>query len=173
LQDALKGKGFEKIDYTWNQQRATNVFEPNQLRKTDAAFDPRFKDSSDLLALREAGEGQGMRDVMGEVLNKMAAPQRWAMNKAAEAMGVQGNPEDSEESAFNIVDKAAGRMGIPEDSTLGNMGKAAAVAGLEVFGDPLNAIPVGKAMNFGKGLIKDSKLGTAIGNRINQLKGMP
>ncbi len=113
------------------------VFDPNQVRSTSAAFDPRFKDSSDLLSFDNAKAGAG------KVMDALSYPQRWAMNKGAELMGVKGNPDNSEESAFNIVDKGASALGIPEDSAIGNAGKAAAVAGLEVFGDPTNAIPTG------------------------------
>jgi hypothetical protein len=77
----------------------------------------------------------------------LALPQKLAFKKLAEVSGVAPG-ESSEESAFNLVDKVASKIGIPEDSVIGNAAKAAAVAGAEVFGDPLGA--VGKLGKVGK-----------------------
>jgi hypothetical protein len=105
------------------------------VRSTNAAFDPRFKDSDLILAAKEGAQG------LGNILHKLGAPQRKVMNYAAEQLGVAGNPEESEESSRAIVQNLADRAGLPEDSSLVNAGKALGVAGLEVFGDPLNAVP--------------------------------
>lgn len=115
------------------------------VRSVNAAFDPRFKDSDLIMAAKEGTQ------TVGNILHKLGAPQRKMMNTIAEALGTSGNPEDSEESAVNIVENLANRVGIPEDSTLGAAVKAAGVAGLEVFGDPLNAVPgLGISKKFGK-----------------------
>lgn len=88
--------------------------------------------------------GSSEQGLGGKVMHAMGAPQRYMMNQAAGAMGVKGNPDNSEESSQNIIEGLAGKMGIPEDSTIGNAAKAAGVAGLEVFGDPLSMLPMGK-----------------------------
>lgn len=57
------------------------------------------------------------------------------MKTLAKAIGAEPG-RDSEETAFNVVDKAATRFGVPEDSKVAQAGKATAVAGLEYFADP-------------------------------------
>jgi len=78
----------------------------------------------------------------------VSAPQRYTMNKLAEILKAKGNKESSEASAQAIVEKLAEASGLP-DSTAVNIAKALGVAGLEVFADPTNLVPVGK---IGKGL---------------------
>lgn len=88
-----------------------------------------------------AKEGESLG---GKMMGAVAMPQKYALNQAANAMGFSGNPDNSEESSQNIVEGIAGKLGIPEDSTVGNAAKAAGVAGLEVFADPLSMMPIGK-----------------------------
>lgn len=101
-----------------------------------------------------------------KVLDAMALPQRILMRRAAELVGAEPG-EDSETSAFNIVDKVSERLGLPEDSIAINALKAGAVAGLETFGDPTG--PIGKLAKFNKvkGLISKiaprARKGSAIG----------
>jgi hypothetical protein len=49
FQDALKKTGYDSVS---NLDREISVLDPNQIRSVNAAFDPRFKDSSLLLAGR-------------------------------------------------------------------------------------------------------------------------
>lgn len=81
-------------------------------------------------------------------LDLLSLPQRMAMNKAAEVMGLPGSAESSEESAAQISDKLVDKI-VPADSEyLGPALKAAGTAGLEVFGDPTGAL--GKLTKLGK-----------------------
>lgn len=143
------------------------VVNPNQLRSKHAAFDPRFKESDDLLALNKSEPG-----IIGKTLKGISYPQRYLMNKISEEMGLEGNIEDSEQSAQAIVEKLAEQGGLPEDSTIGNALKALGVAGLEVFGDPTNLIP-GAAVSKGVkalGITKASKLfGKDKGKLLNNI----
>jgi hypothetical protein len=133
------------------------VMKPNQIRSKNAAFDPRFEDSSLVMSLAgKAGKGAN------KIMDAMAMPQRILMKRAAELAGVKPG-ETSEESAFNIVDKVSQKMGIPEDNSFANALKASAVAGLETFVDPLG--PIGKLAKFNKmkqaaqGAMKSTQLG--------------
>ena len=81
-----------------------------------------------------------------KILEGMEAPGRFLSDKAAEAVGAEKG-KTSEDTYFNVVDKAAEKLGVPEDSTIGNMGKAAAVAGLSYFADPS---PTGKIKRSAK-----------------------
>jgi hypothetical protein len=78
-----------------------------------------------------------------KIMDLAAAPQKFAMEKLAETVGVEVG-KDSEASAQNIVEKTADKLGIPQDSVPGNIVKALGVAGLEVFGDPTSILPVNK-----------------------------
>lgn len=80
------------------------------------------------------------KSMLGKVGDVLSAPQRYAAKKIADQLGVRGNADSSEETFQNLVEAGAKKLGVPEDSMLGAAGKAAAVAGLETFGDPLNAI---------------------------------
>lgn len=80
-----------------------------------------------------------------KVLDALAVPQNYAMRKAAQAAGLPG-AENSEQSAQQLVEAAANKLGIPESSTAGNVAKALGVAGLEVFGDPLGALGKSKKL---------------------------
>lgn len=91
-------------------------------------------------------------------MEKLAVPQRIAMQKLAETIGAPAKTEgDSESSAQAIVEKVASEAGIPEDSVAGNVAKAVSVAGLEVFADPIGMFPVGKiqkVMKSGQKMLK-------------------
>lgn len=99
---------------------------------------PNFDELKKILGVTEDS------NLLGKASKIVSYPQRYLFNKASEQLGVKGNEESSEESAQGIVENLASRAGIPEDSTLGNALKAAGVAGLEVFGDPVGMVPVGK-----------------------------
>lgn len=88
--------------------------------------------------------GKNDKSLSGKAVRALSAPQRKLFAFAAEKLGVKGDEEDSEASAQNIVEKAAEKLGVPEDSAAGNVAKALGVAGLETFADPTNLIPAGK-----------------------------
>lgn len=101
---------------------------------------------------------KGMPDLMNSgLMGSVTAPQRYALNKLAGMLGAQGNPENSEETSQNIVENVADRMGIPADSTIGNAAKAAGVAGLEVFGDPVGMFPAGRVLKTAEQVPKIAK----------------
>lgn len=95
-------------------------------------------------AEKEASMGTKVMDALG-------APQRYLSKKAAEVSGLKA-AATSEENFANIVEKGADLMGVPKDSVAGNVAKAGAVAAAEVFGDPLQFIPLGKIAKGVKGL---------------------
>lgn len=126
--------------------------EPGKIAPTEdvAGAMERSLEQTDVGIPNKAGFNQApqQKNAFEKTMHAISAPQRYVMDKAAGALGVQGDKENSEKSAQNIVEGLANRMGIPEDSTLGNAAKAGAVAGLEVFGDPLGVLPVGKAASL-------------------------
>ena len=75
--------------------------------------------------------------------NALGMPQRKLMQYVAQKLGKPGSAEDSEKSSQQIVEAVSDKLGLG-DSTPANIAKALGVAGLEVFGDPLQAVPVGK-----------------------------
>lgn len=86
----------------------------------------------------------------GKILNILGKPQEALLNAGAESLNVSGG----DDAAFNIVDEASKRLGLPENNSLVNAGKALGVAGLEMFADPLNVVPgLGQARKIaGKGI---------------------
>jgi hypothetical protein len=84
-----------------------------------------------------------------QALNALGAPQRKMLEKIASTIGVEGDKDNSEKSSQAIIEKMAEKLGIPEESVIGNIGKALGVAGLEVFADPLSLVPVGKLTKLG------------------------
>lgn len=93
------------------------------------------------------------RGIGTKIMDALSAPQRYASKKLAQVVGLK--PEDTSEQNFaNIADVVGDKLGVPRDSTAGNAVKAAAVAGAEVFGDPLQFIPIGKVAKGIKGLGK-------------------
>lgn len=111
---------------------------PSNIRSVNAAFDPRFKDSDLILAAKE-----GTGSALSKLGKAISAPQRNLLSKVAESLGAKGDIEDSEKSSQAIVENVAQRLNLP-DNTAVNAAKALGVAGLEVFADPTNIIPVGK-----------------------------
>ena len=85
-----------------------------------------------------------------KVLNLLGKPQEMLMDAGASALNVPGG----EDAAFNIVDAASKKLGLPENNSVVNAGKALGVAGLEMFADPLNVVPgLGQARKIaGKGV---------------------
>jgi hypothetical protein len=65
VQDKLSEAGFDSKKFRWNDVANTAAVQPENLRSTNAAFDPRFKDSANILALT----GQA-----GKIANKMYRP---------------------------------------------------------------------------------------------------
>jgi len=138
VSDILNKEG-KRIDMrSENYYPSIQVSKPNEIRSTNAAFDPRFKDS-DLILSANAPK----QSTFGKISNALAAPQRYTMKKMAEMLGVKGDANNSEASAQAIVEKAAALTGLQDSAGL-NAAKALGVAGLEVFADPTNLIPVGK-----------------------------
>jgi hypothetical protein len=133
------------------------VTKPNQIRSEHAAFDPRFKDSDLILAANKKAP-QSLVDVVKDVgskgLDALSYPQRKIFQSIAEGLGLKGSENNSEESAQAIVEKLASMAGVPEDSNLGNAAKALGVAGMEVFADPTNIIPVNKIKQGSKAVGK-------------------
>jgi hypothetical protein len=86
-------------------------------------------------------------------MDLLAAPQKYASKKLAEAAGLKAG-DTSEENFAAIADAGGDALGIPRDSTAGNLVKAGLVAGAEVFADPLSLIPIGKVAKGIKGLGK-------------------
>lgn len=125
-----------------------------------------FKDK--LLKKAASIDAKSVKSAGGKVLDALAYPQKIAMQQLASSIGLKAE-ETSEQNAQNIVEKTAMKLGIPEDSTAGNMAKAAAVAGLEVFGDPLSVIPVGKIK---KGFDAVKKIAPKAGLAADVIKGI-
>jgi hypothetical protein len=84
----------------------------------------------------------------GELLEKGVAlagkPQQMMLKNIAERLGRKVVSDDSTEASAEIVDAVAEKLGVPADSVVGNMAKAGATAALDIFGDPLNLVPVAK-----------------------------
>ena len=120
-------------------------------RHAEAAFDPRFKDSDLILAANSEGP-KSLKEVAqkygSKAIDLLSLPQRMAMNKAAQVMGLPGSAESSEESAAQISDKLVDKIVPANSEYLGPALKAAGTAGLEVFGDPTGAL--GKLTKLGK-----------------------
>ena len=146
------------------------VTKPNQVRSTNAAFDPRFKDSDLILAANKKAP-ESVTDLLKNIgskgLDALSYPQRKMFKAIAEQMGVNGNIDNSESSSRAIVEKLASMVGIPEDSNLGNAAKALGVAGMEVFADPTNVIPINKITQGAKAV---KKIFPALDNLGGRLK---
>lgn len=90
------------------------------------------------------------KSMLDKGLDLLAAPQKYASKKLAEAAGLK--PGDSSEQNFAaLADVGAEKLGLP-DNTATNIAKAIAVAGAETFADPLGLIPFGKIAKGIKGL---------------------
>lgn len=102
-----------------------------------------------------------------KALNALSIPQKILMRKTAEAMGIDLGPEgadaavDSDKASEAIVEKTAEKLGIPESSALGAVGKAAAKTVLDYGYDPLG--PIGKIAKAAKGT-------KALGKVLSKLK---
>lgn len=114
------------------------------------------------------GTAKEAESVGGKALDLLSLPQKYASKKAAELAGLKPG-STSEENFANLVEKGASALGIPEDSTIGNAGKALAVAGAEVFADPLGFVPIGKIASGIKGISKMSNL-KALGKIAEEAK---
>lgn len=88
-----------------------------------------------------------------QLAEALALPQKYASQKVAEVAGLKAE-DTSEQNFANIADTIGDKLGVPRDSTAGNAVKAAAVAGAEVFADPLGFLPIGKVATGIKGLGK-------------------
>lgn len=87
--------------------------------------------------------GKNTKSLAGKVLHGLGRPQRELFSFAAKKLGIKSDEDSSENTAFNIIDKAAEKLGVPEDSVVGNMGKAATVALADYFLDPVNYVAPG------------------------------
>ena len=91
-------------------------------------------------------------------LDKLAEPQRLALQAAAKASGAMPEGESSEAASQAIVQAVADKLGLP-DSTLTNVAKALGVAGLETFADPLGPLgKLGKAVKGAEAVGKGAKV---------------
>lgn len=108
------------------------------------------------------GEGSSF---VGKALDAASLPQRKALNALARVLGKEVSDADSETASQGIVEAAAERLGLPEDSAAANAAKALGVAGLEVFADPLGPLSKGakalKAAAKAPGVSKLLRLGDA------------
>lgn len=96
-----------------------------------------------------------------------SALKRKAMQAVAQKLGRKGNALDSEGSAQDIVEAVASKLGVPENSMLGNAAKAAGVAALEMApGDLTDLVPVSKLSK----LVGAAKKSTAISSALAKLK---
>lgn len=94
----------------------------------------------------DGAEFAGPKDksMSGKAMRALSYPQRKLFAFAADKLGVKADEESSENTASNLVEAAASKLGVPEDSVVGNAAKAGTVALAEVFADPTNLVPVGK-----------------------------
>lgn len=134
------------------------VKDGSSVRSKNANFDPRFKDSPNIMAATDSPKG-----VVGKALDLVSLPQRKLLQFAAQKLGRKGDAENSEASSQDIVEALAEKAGIPEDSVLGNIAKSAGVAGLEVFGDPTALIPGAKLSTAMAKLTKGKAVAGALG----------
>lgn len=96
-----------------------------------------------------------------KALTKLGAPQKYLSQKLGEAAGLQpagSSEENFQNLAQKIAEKISEKTGIDPNSPAVNLTKAVGVAGAEVFGDPLGAIPVGKIAKGVKAASKSDKL---------------
>lgn len=73
-----------------------------------------------------------------------ATPQRLMLKKIAEKLGKPGTDKDTQGNSEQIVEAVAEKLGVPEDSSVGNAFKAVGVGGLEMFADPTMLLPFNK-----------------------------
>jgi hypothetical protein len=144
------------------------VKNPEQIRSKFAAFDPRFKDSDLIMSLTDKASGG-----LSKLGNALSIPQRVASRKVAEALGIPSG-KTSEETFQNMAQAGAEKLGdmtgIDPNSAPMNVAKSLGVAAGEVFGDPLNALPVAKvAQMAGKG-VKILKNSDPLQTAITKLK---
>lgn len=85
--------------------------------------------------------GKSEKSLTGKVLHGLGYPQRRLFEFAANKLGIKADKDSSENTAYNIVEKAAEKLGVPEDSVVGNMSKAGTVALADFFLDPANLLP--------------------------------
>lgn len=83
-----------------------------------------------------------------------ASIQHRAMAALAQKLGAESGA-DTEESSWNIVNRAAKKIGIPEDSKAAFIAKALAAKSLEVLTDPTNLIaPTGTVKSIKPGVVQ-------------------
>ncbi len=124
-----------------------------------------------LAAIKKSNMASVGQSKFSKALELLGKPQQYASDKLAEAAGIEKG-ESSEQNFANVADKAVNAF-VPENSEyLGPALKAGAVAAAEVFGDPLNVIPLGKVAKVAgkaiKGLPEMKALGTLAetGNKL-------
>ena len=150
------GRGFDsaKILNPSGQLDEALVFEPNQIRSTNAAFDPRFKDSANILAataknptakliaqkaLKHTTPNFGLGSAfeqINEPLEQLNEPRNRAIEIASKALGSQldlsgGKVPGMAEQNAEILNTAA-NFALPasQDLLLGGMGKLGMVGKL-------------------------------------------
>jgi hypothetical protein len=120
----------------------------------------------------EAAAKSESKGVLSKVGDAIGAPQRYTMNKLAEVLGVKGDKSNSEHSAQAIVQKIQDATGLPDNAAI-NAAKALGVAGLEVFADPTNLVPVGeifKGAKMGVNALTKSEHAAQMFEKLSKLK---
>jgi hypothetical protein len=107
---------------------------------------------------------------LSKVVDLVSIPQKKLAQKAAELSGLKPQGT-SEENFYNLVAKGSDKLGLGNDP-MSNMGKALAVAALEVGADPLGFLPVGKLKNAGKGLKSALKVTEESNNALKLAKAI-
>lgn len=147
----LKKHGYDTV----KDGDVINSLESKNIRSKNAAFDPYFKDSDNIMAAREPKPG-----AFSKALELLGKPQQYASDKLVEAAGIEKG-ESSEQNFANVADKVVDKYLVPPgsgsiaDEYVGPALKAGAVAAAEVFGDPLNVIPIGKVAKIAGKAIKN------------------
>ena len=111
--------------------------------------------------------GKKLKAKGGKLAKLLDVPQRYAFNKLAEYSGAEKG-KDAEDTAFNIVQKAADKLGLP-DSTATNVIKSLGVAGLSTFADPVNLVPGGKIIKTAMKGASATKRGRKLASALSKL----
>lgn len=95
----------------------------------------------------------------GKVSAMVEAPKKAIYSKVAEKLGIRPS-ENTQDTAMDIAQAAADKLGLPQDSVLADAAKAAAVAGMEVF-TPDATMVLGPAGRLASRVAKIAKGGKA------------
>lgn len=129
------------------------------------------EDPSDVTETLTPSKLSGDSSALSKTVKALGYPQRKMLNAIAEKLGVKKSDDDSQVASEAIVEKVAEKLGVPEDSVAGNVGKALAVAGTEVFADPLNLLGVGPIAKGAKMVGKVAPKADKLANIIAKMPG--